>query len=379
VPNKYPIVKSKTTEDETGLVLVETENDEKIKNPKPDILENLIQRFEDLEQKLNSNINNFNKKFAHQNNVIIALVSLIFILIGGYFITLGSNSRFESSSSPEQISLNIPKASNQENGKLIVSKFAGNPAINDTGSKINVAQNRVATISHPNCQTPIIPPEINGCGFVIIPNLLGLPKKGISFNSIQLFGSIDGQSEIIINQRNYQTGQTERQIGLINATTLQNQIALPADLTNSDGLYFRFWDKGGEINITNIIVNYSNIQDLNSVEGTLDADPSFYLKKAVVYWDVNENSTFEPDVDKVWAAKNNFTGVKAVEFDSQGKFKLFRDETSFKLDRPKNWENDNLKFSLPAGKWLIVFEDTGKAIGFELTTKSDSISLQLKI
>ena len=374
-------LESKTADNSKAFVLVSPKKEHTLHKPKSkdQNLESLEKRLENIEKNLNLNTVDIEKKFTNLYNVIIALFSVIAIFIGVYFINLGSNSGFGNSSTLEQSTITIPKASNQENGKLILSKFAGNAAINDTGSKINVAQNKVTTIGHPNCQTPIIPPELNGCGFVIIPNLLGLPKKGIIFNSLQIFAKINGDSQIIINQRDYQKGITERQIAVVNALTLENPISLPSDLSNSDGLYFRLWDKGGEISISNIILNFSNIQDLNSVEGTLEADQSLYTKKATVYLDVNENSTFEPETDKPWIAKTNFAGVKTVDFDSQGKFKFIRDETSLKLERPKSWENDDFKYSLPAGKWLLVFEETGKSASFELTTKSEQVRIDLKI
>lgn len=381
MPNDNLQLESKTADNSKAFVLVAPKKDHILHKPKSkdQNLESLEKRLENIEKNLNLNTDNLEKKFTNLYNIIIALFSVIAIFVGVYFINLGSNSGFGNSSALEQSTITIPKVSNQENGKLVISKFAGNPAINDTGSKINVAENRVSTIAHPNCQTPVIPPEMNGCGFVIIPNLLGLPKKGIIFNSLQLFGKINGDSQIIINQRDYQKGITERQIAVINSTTLENQIALPSDLSNSDGLYFRLWDKGGEINISNMVLNFSNILDLNSVEGTLEADPSLYSKKANIYLDLNENSSFEPEIDKIWTAKTNFTGIKEVTFDTQGKFELIRDETSLKLDRPKAWENDDFKYSLPSGKWLLVFQDTGKFASFELTTKSEQVKLSLKI
>ncbi|MEI6729548.1 MAG: hypothetical protein WCK98_07975 [bacterium] len=337
------------------------------------------ERVGDLEQKIYPHIDLIQKQVGRLNNLILALSSILVVIVGSYLIT----GRFSSSNqsvagTDETIVVGTPVDTSKFD-QIAITKFAGNAAINETGSKISVTQSKITTINHSNCQTPIIPPETNGCGFVIIPNLLGLPKKGIILTTIQINGQINGNSLILVHQKNYQKGTIEKEVTTLDNSQLSSKIPLPSDLNSSNGLYFRLWDKAGQITISSIILNFSNINDLNTVNGKLTGDTSLYTKQARIYADTNENGVFDPLVDKVWSAKTNFTGIKPVTFDKDGNFRLLRDETSLKLERPENWKTDDFRYSLPPGKWLMVFEDTGIASSFDIQTKSSELQIDLKI
>ena len=374
--------------EEKGFVIVDKKglqthsNSSKSKHsldPKSEDFRKLQERLDDLEQKVYPDIDLIQKQVGRLNNLIVALSSILVVIVGSYLITSRFSSSNQSVAGTDETNVVGAPVDTSKFDQIAITKFAGNVAINETGSKISVTQSKITTINHSNCQTPIIPPETNGCGFVIIPNLLGLPKKGITLTTIQINGQINGNSLILVHQKNYQKGTIEKEVATLDNSRLSSKIPLPNDLNSSDGLYFRLWDKAGQITITSIILNFSNINDLNTVNGKLSGDSSLYAKQARIYADTNENGIFDPLVDKVWSAKANFAGIKPVSFDKDGNFRLLRDETGLKLDRPESWKTDDFRYSLPPGKWLMVFEDTGRASSFDIQTKSSELQIDLKI
>jgi hypothetical protein len=361
--------------------VIDKDKEDKIPKVKKNDFEkqDTLKRIQILEQKIYPELELIQKQVNRLSNLVIILCSIMAVVFGTYLINKSFSDSSYGISSTNNSELIVPRSVAKDSGKIIIDKFFGNNAINETGSKINVTQTIASTFNQSNCQTPIIPPENNGCGFVLIPNLLGLPKKGVSYTSLQIYGKINGDSQILIHQKNYQKGVLEKQIAALQSNSLEQKILLPEDLNNSNGLYFRLWDKGGEVSISSIVLNFSNIDDLSPVSGRLVANKNLYSKKAAIYMDVNDDGIFEPDTDKIWNVKNNFPGVKPIIFDNEGNFKIFRDETSFNQERPDDWKTDNFEKSLPPGKWLLVFEDNGQAASFEIQSKADQIQLDLKI
>lgn len=373
--------------EEKGFIIIDKEGIQThSKSSKSDNIEistqellEIKEKMVNLEQKIYPHIDTIQKQVSLLNNLVLMLSSILVVIVGSYLITGRFINNSQGIAGADETNVVVAPIDTSKFDQIAITRFAGNSAINETGSKISVTQNKVSTINHSNCQTPIMPPETNGCGFVLIPNLLGMPKKGIILTSIEINGQVDGNSQILIHQKNYQKGLIEKEIANLDNSKLSSKIALPSDLNSSDGLYFRLWDKSGKITITSIIINFSNVADLNSVNGKLTADAELYSKPARIYQDTNQNGVFDPLFDRVWTAKTNFPGIKPVVFDKDGNFSLLRDETSLKIERPESWKNDDFKFSIPPGKWLLVFEDTGKAAAFDIQAKSNELQIDLKL
>ncbi len=242
-------------------------------------------------------------------------------------------------------------------GQKLVNEFTTNKAFPEVGSKLLLQKNQIATKNHTNCQTEILPPEANGCYFTFAPGLLGLGKQGIIFTSIELKGSIGDGNLMQVDLKNYEKSTLEKTLFKIDKTNFSQKFSLPSDFGLKHGLYFKLWDKDKTgIKIDSILVNYFDAENLQEVKLNVVSSKT-NLKNLKIYWDKNQNHTFDSDGDILWGCKPNFPGVKEFSISKTGTFNLIRDNSCYTGNKPSVWSEDDSKLALPSGDWLVVGEN----------------------
>jgi len=263
-------------------------------------------------------------------------------------------------------------------GNKVVTNFLGNPALTEYGFKVKANKNSIQTVNDGNCKTQIIPPEGNGCNFVIAPSLLGLPKRGIALKTLTLAGSMGGDSKVILDIKNYEKGILQKRIAEVTGSDLNTPIKLPQNLDSFQAISFRFWEKDTPIEVNKMIFSYFYTDNLTEVSGRLvNFEATENDNSAQIYWDANENGVYDIDIDEKQDCRYNFPGVFAVNFEKDGAFKVKRDSACFKDVKPDIWYTDEGKNSLPPGKFLLLFDKTKRVIPFEIQTSEADKNLVL--
>ena len=264
------------------------------------------------------------------------------------------------------------------NSTKTIDTFQNNPALVDLGFKVDIGKNYIANFDDPNCQTPIVPPSVNGCGFAVLLSGLGVPDKGISFKSLNIEANFKGQdNKIQIDQKNYEKGTFTKTLGILSPQSTNNKIILPSVIPSSDTLYFRFWIKSGTVSISKISVDYYIIDDLKKVGLSFENPLEDKLKTGFIYQDVDENTKYDNSIDKRWVCQANFSGVLPVKIEKTANITLKRDDTCYTFIQPEKWKDDDKLLVLPPGKWLLVF-DGGSSYSFEIKNDSENFDIKLK-
>ncbi len=254
-----------------------------------------------------------------------------------------------------------------EKDQVTITEFFDNNILADIGAKINVQKNAIASQDNRNCQTSVIPPNVNGCSFVIIPQQLNLNSKGVLFKSIQFQADLPDDGVIQIDTKNYDTSEIRGFVGTVDKNTPNQKITLTDFLKPTQGLYIRLWSKnGGIIKIKKLILGFYNLEDLKEVKLPVSSEQAQVFAKGVtVYRDTDENGQFDPKLDKKWDCQSNFPGIKPIQI-INSEIQLERDDSCLQIDKPNSWLSDGGKLTLPAGKWLLVNENLQKNIPLEV-------------
>jgi hypothetical protein len=268
--------------------------------------------------------------------------------------------------------------SSSDSSIKIIDTFQSNPALVDLGFKVDIGKNYIANYDDPNCQTPIVPPSVNGCGFAILLSGLGIPESGVAYKSIDIEANFKGQdNKIQIDQKNYEKGTFTKTIGILSSQSPNNKIVLPSNIPSSDTLYLRFWIKSGTVSISQISVDYYFIDDLKKVNLSFENPIETTSETGTIYQDADENSAFDGAVDQKWECQANFVGVMPVKIEKTATMTLSRDDVCYTATPPQAWQNDDKALALPPGKWLLVLED-GTSFAFEVKNDAESFDIKLK-
>jgi len=376
-PTEDFIVADKYTEKE----FIENMSGGNNKNNKADETEYLdlkdLQKI--IEQTVKDSINNNSPKLLKKPWLMFSVVAFLGLsVIFNFYFLFGNNPKNAQASEFRTETVQIKPSQSTAIGQKEIQEFTGNNAFTEIGAKLELKKNSISTNGHGNCKTPILPPEVNGCNFALAPSLLGLPKRGVMFTDIAVLGEIQGQSQIQIDLKNYEKGSLQSQIAKIEQSDLGKKFQLPASLSNNNGLYFRLWDKGGKVSVSKITLSYFYVEDLVQVSGKINNLKSTNTE-AKIYRDVNEDSRFDLQTDRLWDCSPNFPGAQKIKVSSQGNFSLKRDDNCYSETKPDSWFTDDKSGSLPPGKWLIIFDDLKTVVPFELKTNDKKVDLNLEV
>ena len=141
-----------------------------------------------------------------------------------------------------------------------------------------------------------------------------------------------------------------------------------------ESLYIRFWAGNSQPRINQITIEYSSVNKLKDISGEFDTSKVANLK-GFIYADEDENEQLSKSLDIEWKCQFGFPGAKAVEIDENSKFKIVRDDECYTGPKAPNWDGDDQKHSLPAGKWLMLVNN--KPYPFEIKSEDENVNLSL--
>jgi hypothetical protein len=318
-------------------------------------------------------------------SVIIVLILLTFI--NYYLITTYISSQIANlNNTTNETIVNDPLKSNANiEGDSFAEKslttFLNSPAISEVDYKVEATANFIQNFDDQNCKTPVIPPAKNGCGFVVLPYSLNIPQEGTYLKAIKLSGELNEGGKIILNIKDYESGQLSEEIATIEKKDLDRKINIPPFMKKTEGLYFRFWTPGGQGKITKIGVDYFSIEDFKKVRGIIKnfkEKDSSKINILEIYRDKDENGFFNPKKDTPWICNSSFPGA-SVEIDQDGVFKVLRDSSCYNGLEPNKFNGDNKEHSLPPGKWFLVINKQ-ESYDFEIDeNQKDDEFLELEI
>ncbi|MEI6729074.1 MAG: hypothetical protein WCK98_05520 [bacterium] len=263
-------------------------------------------------------------------------------------------------------------------GVRIVDNFKNTKALGEIGQSMKITDNQISTQNSSNCKTPVPPPKENGCSLVFLPSSLSIPSRGTVFRSIQVEGSLSGDSQLVIEIKNYEKGQVTATVGNFNKDNFSTKLALPESISGVEGISFKFWEKSGPIQISKIAINYVNVEALKPVSGKIVGWNSETETLAALYYDQNENKTLDKKTDRPWVCRPNFPGVKPVYIGKDGSFVIYRDDDCFIDIKPDTWYTDDKKNSLPDGYWLIDISDLNQTYSFKVEKDKKEAVLELQ-
>ncbi len=323
------------------------------------ILEKYLQYQHDFQIKIK-------KRF--QLEAIILSFFLIILIIQTIIIFTFNNNKVDTGLAMETRSLNNQNRIEYNNdiGTRILDNFQNHSSLIEFGGKIEIGKNKIKTINHTNCKTPILPPIENGCYFVISPNNINIPDKGLIFKNIIFDAQLSGDSQIEIELKNYNSGKITSKIGTIKSTTVDKKLILPENISKSEGLFITLWQKSSEIIINKIIFEYLSTDMLIPVSGKIQNWKQDKNLLANIILDNNENKKYDLKIDQNWNCRNSFPGVKSIEIDIDGGFVIKRDDQCYIGYKPDSWFTDNNKNSLPPGMWLLHIPDINTSYSFEI-------------
>jgi hypothetical protein len=236
--------------------------------------------------------------------------------------------------------------------------FTSTGSITQTGFQIRVRKNLLSTDNHGNCKTPNLPPENNGCYFSLLPYSIGLTQKTSLVTSLRLDGKIGSSSEIQISPIDNDNNLIQdKQKIVVKKSDFGKDVPITFDNNNLSGLKLNFWNKDGDIEINKITFKYFVTDRFKKVGFKLKNQQNEETKinnKFSIWYDVNKNSIFDPEVDRLWQCSENFPGVKNIEVNPESTSYLLRDDECYKNNKPELWLEDESKLSLPeGGSWFI--------------------------
>lgn len=222
-----------------------------------------------------------------------------------------------------------------------------------------------------------MPPTVNGCGFGLDLQKIGLPKTGVYYRSITVVtDTMTNNQKIQIDLKDYEKGQLAQSVGTVNSDPGPQKIILPSAISNSQSLYFRFWAPENVIKIKKIMIDFFSTTDLKPVKINL-ATPFKGDQIGTIYLDSDGNGKFSQDVDKRWECTPTFPGVLPIKLKDQTSFKLLRQDDCMTENKLESWQTDSGLNSLPAAKWLLVIDPLTVA-SFETKADTESTSIDLK-
>ena len=322
-------------------------------------------------------VNKNNGKLLRINLGIGILVLLLFLGVNLFILNGNQNNKdnFIGEFASKVVNSTLPSIPKTENN-LEISNFYNNQAISELGASLKTSSTSIVTQNSTNCQTPILPPEINGCGFVFLPNLSGLPATKKIFNRLYVQGSLGEGSQIQVNLKNYQKASATKEIGVIKS--IDQKIMLPENIDSVEGISFQLWQKGGPIKIEKINIEYFYVENLKELNFKINNFSLLESQTGSIYLDQNENGKLDITLDKEWTCRPNFPGVKMFKVSKKEDVTVLRDDTCYNQVKPDNWKLDSGKAVLPAGKWLLYFAESKKAFSFEIKNlDANSISIDL--
>ena len=260
----------------------------------------------------------------------------------------------------------------------MIYTFHNNSAILDYGFKVDIKPNTIANLDDPNCQTPVVPPTINGCGFALDLQKINLPAGGVLYRYITLeTEAMSGDQKIQIDLKDYEKGEIIQNIGIVNAQPNSKKIFLPASIPSSQSLYFRFWTSKGVVKIKKILIDYLSIQNLKPVEIRLESTLQG-KKTASIFQDLDEDGKYTANKDRIWECSSGFPGVAPIDLQNKKIIELVRDDSCMTEPKPESWKNDLGLAVLPPGKWLLVVDDKNFTT-FEVKPVETKQSFDLKL
>ena len=338
----------------------------------------LIQEIRNIVQlAVKAEVEKNNGKFFKINLVVGIIVLTLFLGVNVYLLSGNQNSRDNiiGEFASKIVSSTLPSIPKTENN-LEISNFYNNQAISELGASLKTSSNSIVTQNSTNCQTPVLPPEVNGCGFVFLPNLSGLPATKKIFNRLYVQGSIGEGSQIQVNLKNYQKASISKEIGTIKS--VDQKITLPENIDSVEGISFQLWQKGGPIKIEKINIEYFYVENLKELSFKINSFSLLESQTGSIYLDQNEDGKLDTAFDKEWTCRPNFPGAKKFVISKKEDVVILRDDTCYNQVKPDNWKLDSGKAVLPAGKWLLYFSQSKKTFSFEIKNQdTNSISIDL--
>jgi hypothetical protein len=329
--------------------------------------------------KLYKTVSKIEKSFSLRTNLMaLAIASLvIFNLV---FVFTKPQTNDQSKEVDAVLQKNKDQSSNDKKIKNQASLFSfqNNPAIFDYGFKIDLQPNSISNVDDPNCQTPIVPPTVNGCGFALDIQKLDLPSNGIFLKYLTLeTDAMSSDQKIQVDLKDYEKGEIAQNIGTISTQPNSKKIFLPANIPSGQSLYFRFWTSKGAVKINKILLDYFSFEDLKQIQIKPEV-PIKDKKTASVFQDIDEDGKYTATKDKLWGCSSTFPGVVPVDLQNKDVIDLIRDDSCMTEAKPESWKKDSGQASLPPGKWLLVVDNSDFS-SFEVKDSDGKQSFNLKI
>lgn len=334
---------------------------------------NLIKEIRDvISEEIQKNNETLSKRILQRSLWAIISVLVVSASFNIFLLTRSNPSQNDvNNNTSEIVKLVPPSTSEKLQNSFDITNFSTNPAISEVGATLKITSNSIRTQNNTNCQTPILPPEVNGCGFVILPSLTGIPTTKKIYSKLNIQGQIPDSSEIYVNLKNYETGSVAKNLGVINSS--KTSILLPENIDSVEGILIEFWQKGGDINIEKINIEYYYAENLKNVQFKIENLADNQSLEGIIYLDQNEDGKLDTKIDKQWICRPNFPGVRKVTFKKGTDSALLRDDSCYTQSKPEDWQSDNQKRALPQGKWLLFIDQTNKVYSFEITDKQENI------
>jgi hypothetical protein len=335
-----------------GLAIDDSENKSKeIQNNEKSYFNNLFEKKERKIQYLT-----FNKKWVFlilfTNFTIIVLnIILIIFLFNGF-------TPFKESLVSTINTSQVKQVTDSENGVFEINNFYKNQAVINIGSKIDMRNEFLQTNSHANCQTPVLPPTINGC-FVKISPFKVTNSQNTVFNTLKIDAELKGNSQIIITSDKLKANIEGKELQpnkfsfVLNSQNKNMEIILPPFFGQDDLLNFDFWDQDkSNVKINKLIFSTQNLNDQREVNLTLS--PEFLErndgKEFSFFQDTNSNSVFETSLDRRVENCDDIVPIEGLIVDKNAisaKLKLNQQE--------KCLDNNGKKFkTLMPGNWFLI-------------------------
>ena len=344
--------------------------------------ESQAQQIEQVEVDYTSLINqidqNIQQKVKSFQFVIYFLVALLILLQIGVVWFLYSdwktNNEPDAGLTAQNTGITAQPLSPDFEVKTIVN-FTQNSALSDFGSNLQVDPNFISVKNIKPCDTPIIPPPENGCGFSILPSALSLGEPGILLKSIRFKTKLGDGEKIDLSIKNFEKGTISSSVATIKADNLNKKTPLPTQISPVESIFVRFWLKNTRAKIEQIVLEYASYNQLKSVKGQIE-NLRVANKKGIIWADIDENGIFNKKIDRQWICTPNFPGIKEVLIDGDTNFTLYRDDLCYQGPKGDKWSGDSESHSLPAGKWLLVLDD--QVFAFEIKQDQNDLDLLLK-
>lgn len=262
----------------------------------------------------------------------------------------------------------------------VLQNFEVNKGLIDIGSKIMVNKDSITTRDYQNCQTSAPPPQENGCHFGIVLQDIGLASRGIHLQRLYIEFENNSSGRVKVDIKDYIKSELKQDLGVVDNKTSQNYSILPSRLSPSDVLFFRLWPEGESMTIKSIRIDYMTSTNLNSVALTLAPTLQSAIPKGSIgtlYEDKNKDGLVTLGVDQPWVCKADFAGVRKVLFDQSYSATLLRNHECYTEHIPDSWYIDEGVSALPAGDWLLVFEDLRVVFPFRVEVNEDKAIIEL--